>query len=647
MREFILAQHGYLEIGAPDKNFAYLNAILLNKYGVIVSKPQFLNADNIQIIDRLFGSKIPDSFYKNPQDLRYFCAEELLIEQFISYLTVAINGENSLNAEVFKRQKVFDKLLPNYKEGEEIKLRTYQMATKEECDEVLKELLVSYCKYTRPWSINERDEVRWLYVNGFYENEPLLCRDNAIEMFLYTKNSVFAKMLDKKDIVKMSLQKFGERRYLNNFNEDKVLFDYAIKYVNDCPLSLKQAKYYNTILKKLGIKDREDNSKSPYKKAINLLKSGDVLGAACVFAENGSLLERNLAFLLSRAEINEADEIIDMIKSENPIVLAQIILGVISNDYNKPRTFCFTKDNLVKSHTETEEEFKYRKSILSPEIKNHLNDEILKKIEVYYSKLPSLGRIYVGEEFKKVALPLNTSASGRGLGVAPTGSRLPITCDYVRAFFYWNDAFDIDASVLFIDKKDEVIISSWYNFSKKLFGNSALSSGDCRDKNGAEFYDFKINELKKCGYKKAVYLINGYGSMLNSGEIYCGYQNKQNLNTKAWDAKNIELKIQVVGDSRSCAAFALDFETNEVVILNLMLNDFDRVASANSLGIIEPYLNKEFLNLFNMYQILGFRGEMIAEPNDADVVFDDNYQSGTGQQVIRSTDIEKLVTLLK
>ena len=42
---------------------------------------------------------------------------------------------------------------------------------------------------------------------------------------------------------------------------------------------------------------------------------------------------------------------------------------------------------------------------------------------------------------------------------------------------------------------------------------------------------------------KVLFTFHGYSSTLDRGEIYCGYQNKDNLETKAWDPKNIELKI--------------------------------------------------------------------------------------------------------
>ena len=648
MRNKILVKRRFLEIDEPSEDAAYLSAKLFNQFGVFVDKPQYLSKNNVKTISDFFGVKIPDGFYKNPQDLTFFTAEELIIEQLVSYLQIAINGANSLNEEVFKRNEVFAKVLPNYSTGDEIKVRKYELITKKHADEKLFSITNELCKYTRPWAIPELAEFKWLYLNGFYKGQNLLCRDNAISIFLEYKNVSFAKMLDKKDIVKMSLNKFGMKKRLDFNDEDKTVFALALKNARDCALSLSQAKKYNAIVKNVGIKaEKENNEKSPYKKAINLLKNGEVVEAAKVFAASGSLLERNLVYLLSRANFKEASEIVGMIKADNPIVLIQILLGIVNDDYSKNRVFRFFYNNRMKNHVETEKEHKFRKSILSVGMKKYLMEELNNKIKQYYSSKNSLGKIYINNQFKKIGLPLNTTAMGMGLDVLPTGSRLDIKADFIRTFCYWYKAFDIDASVIFVKENGEKVRSFWGNFSRKLFGEHALSSGDNRDKDGAEFYDFRIKELKKLGFKYAIFALNGYDSMLNSGEIYCGYQNKKNINTAAWAPKNIELKIQVKGESRGYIGFALDFETNEIIVLNQVLDSDNSVVDTGIVKLVEVYLNKNFLENFNMYKLLSYRGEIVGKQEDADIVFDSDYIAKGNQQVVSPYNIEKLVNLLK
>jgi hypothetical protein len=44
--------------------------------------------------------------------------------------------------------------------------------------------------------------------------------------------------------------------------------------------------------------------------------------------------------------------------------------------------------------------------------------------------------------------------------------------------------------------------------------------------------------------------------------------------------------------------------------------------------------------------ILSVRGTVVSTPDQADVIFDDNYQPQDNQKIIRSSDIEKLIALL-
>lgn len=648
MRNKILVKRRLLELTTPSENYAYLVAKLINQFGVFVDKPELLSNDNVKTIAEFYDTTIPNGFYKNPQDLKYFTTDELLLEQLISYINISVNGEYSIDENVFERIELFSKVLPNYRKGSEINLRKYSLITSADADKFLKELAVSFCNYSRPWSTDEFVEFKWLYLNGFYNNQYIKCRDNVIDLFLEFKNIEIAKMLDKKDVVKMSISKYGKCRNLDIPDEDKIVFDIAINNASNCPMSLSQSKYYNSLLKNLKSDNSfVDNSNSPFKEALALLKNGDVVGASKVFANNGSLLERNLVFLLSRANFEEASQIIDMLKADNPIVLMQLLVGIINDDYSSNRTFSFYSNKTLKTHYETEKEFKYRKSRLTIGMKKHLINKIDEKIKSYYSNKPRLGKIFISDEFKRVGIPFNTSAMGMGLDVLPTGSRLDITADYIRTFCYWHKLFDVDMSVIFINKKGEQHTFYWGNYSKKLFGKSALSSGDNRKKDGAEFNDFRINELKELGYTKAIVVLNGYGGKLDKGEIYCGYQNKEDLETQAWQPNNIALKIHVKGDTYCYVAFAIDFETNEIIIVNQNISSNNIVVDEENIVGIKRYLDKNYIENFNMYKIICNLGEVVDNIQEADIIFASESDILKHQKLIKPFEIEKLVELLK
>lgn len=230
--------------------------------------------------------------------------------------------------------------------------------------------------------------------------------------------------------------------------------------------------------------------------------------------------------------------------------------------------------------------------------------------------------------------------------MVPTGSRLACRDDYIRTFVTWKDVFDIDSELSCVTEDGKIDVINFWNYSVKPFGESILFSGDCRDKTGTEYFDIKLDEMKNKGYKYIVQSFHGYNGRLNQGEIYCGYQNKTDLNTQAWDPKNIEFQFKVFGDTRACMAFAIDLDTEEMIIFNLMVEDESRIVTDFNLDNIKKYLDPNFLEV-NIGSILECRGEVVNNPADADVVCDDNYKPESDNvKVIHSYELEKLVTLV-
>ena len=652
LQSILRTRHYLVTDGAVDStpDNAYLNAYLLSNFGVIVDKPTLLTRGMVRQIAEEFHLNIPQSFYANPQDMKYFTRDELLIEQIISYFAYGTE---------LGRIKVFAKDLPEYTVGDELKLRTFYIINEEEARDVLCDITDAYCAYTRPFSIEEQDEFMTLYTEGFYKGTEVKCKDNIFYLLPIDKS--FARFLDKKDIVKLSIQRWGDGASFKNAKtasqkkELKAAFaDIAeyIPYVKHCPMSKKQAKYFNKIVSICGLKmPKETNAQSPDRRALKMLAEGNVVAAADIYASNGSMLERRIKMLLSRANPREAIEILDMLPAKNPLVLFQTVNNITA-DNGESRTFTFYHNNKVKTHRETDYETTWRKSKLNESTRRLLEETCIEKVKEYYRNLPSLGKIYIADNFYKLGLPTNTSASGKGIDVLPIGSRVPCTGSSVRTFVHWKNAFDIDSSLIVVDSLGELHTMGWFSYASKPFGNDILFSGDITGRNGAEFYDINLDALTSKGYKYVVQTFHGYSSKLDSGEIYAGYQNKENLETKAWDPKNIEMQFRVQGDSRGCVAFAIDLETREVIIINQIIDSDERVVRPDGFKTIERYLNSDYLKI-NIGILAECRGEVVTDPAEADVVFDDNYTQEsfedtgiTKQNIIRSYETEKLVAFV-
>ena len=222
----------------------------------------------------------------------------------------------------------------------------FKIVTEAEADEVFKDIVKSYCFYTRRWSGDEEREFKFLY--DYYDDFQICSKDNLISCLDAYKQPVFAKQLDQKDIVKLSVRKIGDKK---NFTIDSASEDYAIlhlgvKYCKKAPLTKKQAKYFNTLAKKVGIDlQREDNTRSPYKLAVKYMKEGKPVEAAKVFSKSGSLLERNLLWILSRCDNTEFDQVVELIKADNPIEGMKVTL--VGNILFKGGTFNLGNYNTV------------------------------------------------------------------------------------------------------------------------------------------------------------------------------------------------------------------------------------------------------------------------------------------------------------
>jgi hypothetical protein len=615
---------------------AYLNAFLLSNFGIVVDKPELLTKEMVKDISDVYKLNVPKSYFANPQDTKFYTAEELLVEQCISYF-LAYGAEES-------HVHVFDKELPSYPVGDEIKLREFKILNVDEASAELYEITKAYAAYKRPWGLDEQNEFVTLYNDGYYRftEMPVACGDNAV--FMLNVNTDFAQFLFKKDVVKLSISRVGEKKELMLDAETRQLIKAIIPLVKDCPMSKKQAKFFNKLVQVTGANVKKaDNKQSPNRLALQKLDKGDIIGAAEIFAKNGSLLERNLKFLLSRATPLEAMHVLNLLSDKNPAVLYQL-MSTITADTEEARTFSFYAKNRIKTHIETDYEARWRKSRLNDATKALIHDVCFEKIANHYRAAEKLGKVYIDPRFYRVAMPVNTSASGKGIDVPATGTRLPISGTKIRSFVHWENAFDIDSSTIYEHADGKLNAINFCSYSRANYNGAARFSGDITGPKGTEYFDLDLESLKLQGVKRVVFTFHGYCSTLNSGEIYCGYQDKENFDTQAWDPKNIALKIHVKGEKRAYVAFAIDLETMEIIVLNLMRDDDSRVVNSKDFDAVASFMDPAKLEL-NMGLIAEWRGEVVETPEEADVVFADDYQALEGQKVIRSFDVEKLNTI--
>ena len=105
------------------------------------------------------------------------------------------------------------------------------------------------------------------------------------------------------------------------------------------------------------------------------------------------------------------------------------------------------------------------------------------------------------------------------------------------------------------------------------------------------------------------------------------------------------MKYRIKGDTRGALSFAINIETKEMVILNLMIQTNSQVINAADINNAIKIMSTSYLE-FNMATLASLRGEVVSNPEEADLVFSDTYQGHENQTLIRSFDKEKMVKLI-
>ena len=108
-----------------------------------------------------------------------------------------------------------------------------------------------------------------------------------------------------------------------------------------------------------------------------------------------------------------------------------------------------------------------------------------------------------------------------------------------------------------------------------------------------------------------------------------------------------ELKERVYEGIRKGPKFLS--RADQKFVLNQIIDSDNRVINRSDYMAYTMYLKPTFLNIMNMYKLLSWRGELVSTPEEADVVFDNSYvpaENNQNQQVIKSTQIEKMVSFL-
>jgi stress response protein SCP2 len=340
--------------------------------------------------------------------------------------------------------------------------------------------------------------------------------------------------------------------------------------------------------------------------------------------------------------------------TKNIIVLIQLLIQYSQTSKGTmPRTFKFTKYNKMKVHTETNEELRKRKSVITQGQAHMLASRIRENLESVLKD--RLGKVYIDPDMKNYALPIQENTSHGGYGVLTRGSRIHIgEAKKLRAFTYWEKVNDIDLSVFGIDKNGECTEFSWRTMAGRQSDAITYSGDETSGFNGgSEYFDIDTEKFRK-EYPDMRYLVfcdNVY-SRVHFNKCLCkaGYMVRDTEDSGAvYEPKTVKSAFIIDSDSVFAYLFGVDLGTNDFIWLNMARDSSANVAGTTDMSFITDYFNvTDVINVASFFEMMAT--EVVDDMSEADVIVTDKNLEGAEKlsdaEIIRDYDFEKLIALM-
>lgn len=644
---------------------------LASLFGIKVTENQeYATEDMIKVASHCLGRHVPEPFYRGfPETVRRLTREELLFDQLLHYAqTYGLNDFSNPGHSVFEENFQRAAFNEHYEE-KPIVIMTLENAMK-----VLQESIEALLTSTRPLNSSQIELIANFVEDYDYTIQTCASKDTAIKLLVYSRDLYYAQFLRLSDVIKVvdwlnysvynnrSVKKLNlknkDRRFIEElidymFDEQKVnikecfekkkLWTGLLHHIHYMPISEEGVEFVKAM--------RGKENHSAYSTFEALIENGQVVEAAKYIRKekgSGSLI-RHLDYLLSRASDQEVEDLLILIETKNPIILIQLLTHY-SHQFLEERTFKFVKYEMLRVHRETNQEMMKRRSqIKDPTIIERIKEILLNNLKKIWHG--QLGKVYVDESMKKIAIPLQEGASNSGYGTLPKGSRVTIPeGNTIRCFTYWEKVDDIDLSMIGLTSEGKQVEFSWRTMWDQQSDVLTFSGDETSGYNGgSEYFDVSSKFFDKA-YPLVRYLIfcdNVYSyEVFDDCFVKAGFMLREAIDSgEIFEPKTVQTSFNVKGNSRFSYLFALDLKTREMVWLNVTGDSMNNIAGTSSLSFLHDYL--DIVSLINVYKLAVYSAsEVVDDPALADVIFSDQITGSDDQKVIHSYDQDLMLRLV-
>ena len=693
-RDYLFAKNKLVSLhDGNEKNPVKFEALfaIANRYNIRITKGQEL-AD-LEVL-RYLGSQIPfkvtEAFYRGfPETVKSLTPEILLFDQLLHYIDTY--GFNNFEGDA--AHSLFEENFTRIAFKESTTIKDFEILSEEEATTLIISYVEDLLCSSRPLSSGALKLVETVLSDASLESrvniKEIVSRDTATQLIINLNKPELAKFINLSDVLHLVevilYNKYDDKmtlKKLNLKNKDRKLITKILDNVKINPYQVSlcfekradwkgllhhihyvpKTKVAKQFIENIRNSATNLSSMSKFESAMSLNK---VQEAAKILKEekgSGAIL-RNLNYLISRCNsMEEVKAVTDYIESNNPLILLQLIAQYNNyKDEGLARTFTFTKNHKLRIHKETIDETENRKSIISKESKDFLVDALWENLRNIYKN--KLGKVYISEEMKKIAVPMQETTAETGYGILPKGTRLHLQeGKIVRAFTYWEKVNDIDLGAVGVTSDGKQMEFSWRTMAQRQGGGIYFSGDQTRGYNGgSEYFDFDLSEIKKAyPTMKYIVLCNNVFSGIPFKDCTCraGFMLRDKVGSgEVWEPKTVESSYSITGDSTYSYLFALDLEKNDFVWLNMCKNSMSRVAGDTDFTFLARYLNMtDIINIYTLFEMMAT--ELVMTKEDADVIIsddncpvveitnDDGTISIKEQEIITSKDTEKILKYL-
>lgn len=267
-----------------------------------------------------------------------------------------------------------------------------------------------------------------------------------------------------------------------------------------------------------------------------------------------------------------------------------------------------------------------------------------------FSLKESLGKVYLDEELKSLAIPSNNRTESTGKKVTPRGSRFKIEDGSIlRVFTHWvnpikdgcEEPTDIDLAAVFLDKNFEYLREvSWRNHGNndnfKFSGDVRTAPRNSQDPlfkgllGGCEYLDIDVKNIKNNEIKYIVITNSMFSGLTfkETEECFSGIMIRKDLNNgDLYEPQSVKTKLNLTGESTTSVCGVIDLEKMEFISIdsnggNCLCAGEDPLTLAITRKVVESGV----ISLYDLFKLhVDARGGVITDNKDeADIIISDS-----------------------